>query len=403
MAGTYFRLLAVATVFACGALHRADAHDLRLTLPKHSELTPVQKLNREGVEAIRKQQYDKARAFFLKAYLYDPADPFTLNNLGYVSELQGDLERALNFYKLAAQQGTDASIDRSNARQLEGRPMSEALNNLKDKPMQVNHMNVEAIQLLAENRNAEADTLLRRTLTLDPANSFTLNNLGVAEESLGDYDNALKNYGAAAQSHSTEPVVITLDKSWRGKPVSQMAAESVQKLEKRLKATDSDEARAALLSVRGVSETNRNDWQAARADFLKAYALDPHSAFSLNNLGYVSEHDGDMETAQFFYFKAQEAENARTRIGLASQASAEGQHLVAVAADSDTKVNTQIDQARLRREKEPAGDIELLRRDGTPVDTSPTPQSAAPTVPEAPKSSTNPPAASTTPQAPQSN
>lgn len=399
MAGTYFKLLAVAAVLACGTVPGASARDLRITLPKHSELTPVQKLNREGVEAIRKQQYDKARAFFLKAYLYDPADPFTLNNLGYTSELQGDLERAVNFYKLAAQQGTDASIDRSNARQLEGRPLSEALNNLKDKPMQVNHMNVEAIQMLAEDRNAEADSLLRRTLTLDPANSFTLNNLGVAEESLGDYDNALKNYDAAAQAHSSEPIVITLNKSWRGKPISQMAAESAQKIEKRLKDTDSDEARAALLTVHGVSATNRNDWQAARADFLKAYALDPHSAFSLNNLGYVSEHDGDIETAHFFYFKAQEAENARARVGLASQTSAEGQHLTAVAADSDSKVNTEINQLRRRREEEPAGDIELLRRDGTPVDAPSTTQPSSPSAPAAPE----PPAASTTPQAPQSN
>ncbi len=75
----------------------------------------VQRLNREGVDAVRKKQYEKAEAIFYKAYLYDPTDPFTLNNLGYISELQGQLDRALKLYALAAEQGGEAFIDRSNA------------------------------------------------------------------------------------------------------------------------------------------------------------------------------------------------------------------------------------------------------------------------------------------------
>ena len=49
--------------------------------------------------------------------------PSRLNNLGYIAELQGQLERALKFYQLAAKQGSEASIDRSNAKQLEGKPI----------------------------------------------------------------------------------------------------------------------------------------------------------------------------------------------------------------------------------------------------------------------------------------
>jgi hypothetical protein len=66
-----------------------QAKDLKITLPKSSHLTPVQRLNQEGVEEIRKHAYEKAETLFYKAYLLDPDDPFTLNNLGYVSELQG--------------------------------------------------------------------------------------------------------------------------------------------------------------------------------------------------------------------------------------------------------------------------------------------------------------------------
>src|ERR1700684_3079310 len=108
----------------------AFARDLKITIPKRSELTLVQRLNREGVDALRKRQYEKAETLFYKAYLFDPGDPFTLNNLGYISELQGQLERAQKFYSLASEQASDAIIDRTNTKSLEGKPMREAFANL---------------------------------------------------------------------------------------------------------------------------------------------------------------------------------------------------------------------------------------------------------------------------------
>jgi tetratricopeptide (TPR) repeat protein len=380
-----------AALLSALALPQVWGKDLRVTIPRHSEMTLVQRLNREGVDAVRKQQYEKAEALFLKAYLYDPADPFTLNNLGYISELQGQLDRALKFYQLASQQGSQAAIDRSNAKQLEGKPMDFALNSLKNVPMRVNHMNVEAIQLLADNRNEEANVLLERALPLDPQNSFTLNNLGVAKESLGDYPAALHYYEAAAAARSSEPVVVTLDRAWRGKPVSEMASESAHRLGKRLKDADTPSAQAALLSVQGVSAANRNDWQQARQYFLRAYSLDPASAFSLNNLGYVSERDGDIETAQFLYSKAQRADDADARVGLASQPEAEGQHLVAVAGGNQQKVEGELNQYHAARRTE-TGDVELKRRDN---ESSPSPQT--PSAPPTASPQQSPPA---TPQSP---
>ena len=380
MVRTPSRLLALTVLIALAGFHPAWAKDLRITIPKRSQMTPVQRLNREGVEAIQKKNYEKAESLFLKAYLYDPADPFTLNNLGYIAELQGQLERALNFYQLAAKQGSGASIDRSNAKQLEGKPIQDALNGLNDGTMRVNHINVQAVALLSENRNSEADNLLQRAFTLDPRNAFTLNNLGVAKESVGDYDSALKYFDQAAELRSSEPVVVTLNRAWRGKSVSEMAADSAKKLKTRLENTDTPEAQAALLTVRGVAATNRNDWHAARQDFLKAYSLDPNSAFSLNNLGYVSERDGDLETAHFFYTKAQNAGDVSTRVGLASDSSAEGQKLDIVTAASNQKVGVALDQYRQRRREEP-GNVELERRDGTPVDNTPPPQAPSPNAP----------------------
>src|ERR1700674_2040865 len=130
--------------FGCQSTWARDG--LKLTLPRRSDLTPVQRLNREGVDAVRKHQYDRAGALFYKAYLYDPADPFTLNNLGYISELQGQLDRARRFYDLARKQSSSADIERSKAKNLEGKPMRAALEGIEDLPMRVNRMNVNAMQ-----------------------------------------------------------------------------------------------------------------------------------------------------------------------------------------------------------------------------------------------------------------
>jgi tetratricopeptide (TPR) repeat protein len=387
----FFSSLAIAAL-ALSTAPSLLAGDLRITIPRHSELTPVQRLNREGVEAVRKHQYEKAETLFLRAYLYDPSDPFTLNNLGYTAELQGQLQRALQFYQLAAKQGTNASVDRSNDKDLEGKPMEDALNGLSNAPMRVNHINVQAVGLLSESRNSEAEQLLQQAYTMDPKNPFTLNNLGVAKESTGDYDAALRYFDEAAGQRSSEPVVVTLDRTWRGKSVSEMAADSAKKLKRRLQNIDAPEQQAALLAVRGVSATNRNDWKTARADFLKAYSLDPNSAFSLNNLGYISERDGDLETAHFFYMKALQANDANARIGLASNSAAEGQRLGAVATDSNQKVGGEIDRYRRERHAEP-GNVELERRNGTPVEGSQT--APPPRSPEAPPPAPNTPAPNT--------
>lgn len=366
MFGTRLRVFAALAVLTGAGSSNVWAKDLRITIPRRSHMTPVQRLNREGVGAIRHHQYAKAESIFYKAYLYDPSDPFTLNNLGYVAEIQGQLDRAEKFYDMATKQAVSAEIDVSSAKKLEGQPMTYALDDLKDAPMRVNQMNFDAITLLSQSRDAEADLLLRRALAIDPKNSFTLNNLGVTSEALGDYDSALNYYKEAAASRSKETVVVTSKDSWRGKPVSKMAADNARQLEARLQQLESSEERAALLNVRGVAAMNRNDWTAAREDFLKAYALNPNSAFSLNNAGYVAEKEGDFETAQFFYARARQADDADARVGLATQMSAEGGPLLKVASSNDEEAGYKIDlqsQARHRQK----GPIELLHRNGTPV------------------------------------
>jgi Flp pilus assembly protein TadD len=382
MASKTWVLLAVFAV----SVQASRAADLKITLPKRSESTPVQRLNREGVQAVRKHDFEKAKGLFYRAYLYDPDDPFTLNNLGYIAELEGQLDRALRFYTLAAQRNTEAVIETASSKQVEGRSFVEQVNGIRDRAVQINLANVTAVKLLSEGRASEADLLLQKTLAVDPHHPFTLNNMGVAKEMQGDLGAAARYYTAAAASRSNEPVVVTVNPQWRGKPVSDMAADSAKKVLHRLRHPESNEAKAAEYNLRGVSALNRNDWKEAEQDFREAYALDPSNAFSLNNAGYLAEMYGDRETAQFFYDKARQADGAKARIGVATDRGVKGWRLSEVAADNDQKIDQKMtqDSDLKRRQSTP---IQLKRRDGTPVtEPAEVPKSPAQNVPNSPGS-----------------
>ena len=71
------RVLLLTTTLGC--LPQLLAGDLRITLPKHSNPTPVQALNQQGVNEVRKCHLEKAEKLFYRAYLIDPDDPFALN------------------------------------------------------------------------------------------------------------------------------------------------------------------------------------------------------------------------------------------------------------------------------------------------------------------------------------
>ena len=367
-------LLALAAVW--GSPY-AQAVDLTIMIPRRSKLTPVQRLNREGVEALQKHKYAKAEQLFYKAYLFDPEDPFTLNNLGYISELNGQVDRAERYYTQAAAQSSDAVADVATTRQMKGRPMKEVLA-LTHEPLQINHANVEAVRLLSEGRAAEADLLLQQALNSDAHNIFTLNNMGVAKEMEGEEQEALKYYDQASAGQAEATAVVSTNNTWRGRPVVEMARENAKALRDYLAHEQQLPEQVAELNLRGVSAVNRNDLRTADADFRKAYSLDPQDAFTLNNIGYVAELEGDRETAEFFYKHARQAIEASATVGVATRRSAEGQKLFTVATDSTSRVEAKVaqDRAGLERQNEP---VALRRRDNSIVDDSIS-QAPAPSV-----------------------
>ena len=356
------------TLFAW-QLAQGEDRKISISIPKRSKLTPVQRLNREGVEALQKHKYKKAEQLFYKAYLYDPADAFTLNNLGYISELQGDIDRAERFYELAAQQSSEAVVALSTSREARGKPMKEALA-AASAPIEINHANIEAVRLLSQGRSAEADLLLQQALNQDPHNVFTLNNMGVAKEMEGESEQALKFYDEASSGgQSQAAAVVTANPAWRGRSVTQMAQQNAKGLREYLSREKDLPEQVAELNLRGVSAVNRNDLRTADADFRKAYALDPNNAFTLNNIGYVAELEGDQETAEFYYEHARQSTGASATVGVATRKTAEGRQLFSVAQDSTSHVQDKVAQERQSLQRQ-AGPVVLRRRDNSIVEES---------------------------------
>ena len=327
------------TLMCCGGF-AAQAQQMRIPLPKKSKYTPVQQLNRDGVAALNKHDLSKAKRLFYKAYLIDPNDPFTLNNLGYVSELEGSLERAQRYYDQAKANTSEAVIDRSTNQEVQGKTVASVAGHTAEGPMKVNELNSEALGLLNRDRAPEADVVLQAALKIDPKNPFTLNNMGFAKEKEGELESAIRYYDSSAATGSREPIVIAFNKSWRGRPISEVAQQNADKSRKELSKNQDMQARVARLNLRGVSAMNRNDRKAARESFEQAYKMDPKNSFALNNMGYLAELQGDTETAQSFYEQAQRAERARQKVMVSTRPEVEGQSVGHVAEQSTTLVES---------------------------------------------------------------
>lgn len=96
----------------------------------------------------------------------------------------------------------------------------------------------------------------------------------------------------------------------------------------------------------------------------------------MNNRGWVAEKDGDLETAQYFYGKAQKADNAGVPVGFATRLAAEGQSMGAVATVSNNKVDDALEIYSEQRRRQPAA-VGLTPRGASTA----APQSSQPTPP----------------------
>jgi Flp pilus assembly protein TadD len=373
-------LLAISSLLTMQVLAGTDlafARDLHVPLPARGVSTPSQKLNRDGVAELKRGHQNKAKQLFYRAYLLDPDDPFTLNNLGYVAELEGDTDRALRYYALAARDHTDAVIDQSSVADLKGKPLDEAFRLVQDSDRETSRLSEHAIVLLQKGNVFEARNLLQSALPRHPHDPFLLNNLGYAMEALGDIEGALRCYSAAASMHSAQKVVVTPRLKWRGRPISEVAAANAVAVSQQIARGEGVEAATARLNLRGVTALNDNNPSVAREFFVQAYQRDAQNAFTLNNLGYVSELAGDRESAEMYYEAARSGRDANARVTYATRRDAEGRKIDTLADDnqSDVEATLKAIQETKRRAQRP---IELKRRDGVTDDSE---QDARPVPP----------------------
>jgi Flp pilus assembly protein TadD len=373
------------------AVAPAQAADLHVKIPKHSKATPVQQLNQEGVKALENNDIAHAKRAFYRAYLLDPDDPFTLNNLGYVAELDGELEKAQKFYDLSAASGSNAAIAFSSNPQLEGKEVSRVAGSALSASMQVNRLNIAAMGLLLKDRAPEAEITLRKALAIDPKNPFTMNNLGFALEKEGELEQAVRCYTMAAASGSDEKVVVAFNRSWRGREITEVASINERAARRELSAEGSTEAKVTRLNLRGVSALNRNQPVLARTYFQQAYKLDPGNAFSLNNMGYLAEVEGDRESADEYYAKARAADRSSARVTLATRKDLEGQKLAWVADENHQSVEQAQEKqlAAIRAQGFPP--LPLRTRDKTIVREPATPPAPEPETPVRIVAEDNPP------------
>jgi tetratricopeptide (TPR) repeat protein len=192
--------------------------------------------------------------------------------------------------------------------------------------------------LMMKDRAPEAEMVLRKALALDPKNPFTLNNLGYTLEKEGELEQAIRYYDLAASSGSKEQIVVALNRDWRGRSISEIASRNADAARRELSNEGNVDAKVARLNLQGVSALNRNQLSQALQYFQQAYRLDPDNAFSLNNMGYISELNGDRESADFYYAKAREANRSSARVALATRKSFEGMRLASVADENEQSV-----------------------------------------------------------------
>jgi tetratricopeptide (TPR) repeat protein len=225
---------------------------------------------------------------------------------------------------------------------------------------------VEALRLLNNDRAPEADLLLQQALKIDANNPFTLNNMGFAKEKEGELEEAIRSYTRSAQTGSREPVIVAMNRNWRGRPVSEVAAENAENARAELARAANIPDQVARLNLRGVSAMNRNDRKAAAEYFQKAYKLEPNNAFTINNMGYLAEIEGDKESAQSYYEQARIARRASTRVAVATRPEVEGQAVGQVADQSTSLVDAAI-QTQAEQRRATAGAPVLRTRDNRPV------------------------------------
>jgi tetratricopeptide (TPR) repeat protein len=180
----------------------------------------------KGTEAMRKEQWDKSRAFFESAIREYPQYDLAYDGLGAVQMQRNDVDAARQAFSKAIELNPDfAGANRHLAR-----------------------------LLLGEHKSSEAVPLLLRSLTTEPDNVWALTNVANSELLLGDFSNALI-YARKAHTLPHQDFAIVHMIAARALEATQQPTEAVAEYRLYLaedpKGKNAEQAQAAIARLEG--------------------------------------------------------------------------------------------------------------------------------------------------------
>src|SRR5437867_6681749 len=104
-------------------------------------------------------------------------------------------------------------------------------------------------------------------------------------EAEGNLEKAFQYYSQAANLHSSQKIIVALDRRWRGKSISDVASGNAKAVRHRLEKEESAEDKVARMNLQGVSALKHNDPKYARQYFREATQLTPQTAITLKKMG----------------------------------------------------------------------------------------------------------------------
>jgi superkiller protein 3 len=281
-----------------------------------------------GLEAVRKSDWDNAATNFEKAVALDPKDASSAMFLGYVRLKQEKYDAALSALQSAERlvgpgdatgkatlynnlglvywnknQPTDAIAAYQKALQFD-KKATDAQYNL-------------AFALLAQKRYADATPYLEALVktTTDPALLGTLYDaLGEAYENQKNWAGALGAYTKAIDARPKEPAyqlhkgLALINSNRKNDSVPYLA----KVIELDPQSTDAQSAEAFLQL--GAIQIEKRDWPNAQRTLKSYVALRPNDSLGWFNLGVSFDYDGKFNEALDAYGKAQKIDDKNASI-----------------------------------------------------------------------------------------
>jgi Flp pilus assembly protein TadD len=197
----------------------------------------VNRLNVQAIGLLERDRVFEAEAVLNKALTVEPTNPFTLNNLGYTKEKEGELEQAVQLYEKAAAQRSDeriiVAVEKNKS--WRGKKISDIADKNAEKvrrmverdqtpESQVARLNLRGVTALNRNDRNAARNFFFQAYKLDPKNAFALNNMGYIAELEGDKESANAYYSAAQRADKAKARVgLASRRDAEGRPIAAVA------------------------------------------------------------------------------------------------------------------------------------------------------------------------------------